>query len=66
MALFWVRLYLTLSSDVPAGGLGLTAGHFAQLSMLSYFCVVMTSDKCHRLVALMCLAQLAYQFYLYP
>ncbi|KAF8348626.1 hypothetical protein F5887DRAFT_951109 [Amanita rubescens] len=37
-----------LVSDVPAGGLGLTAADFAQL------------------IALMCLAQLAYQFYLYP
>ncbi|KAK2461247.1 hypothetical protein APHAL10511_006774 [Amanita phalloides] len=37
-----------LVSDIPAGGLGLNAGHFAQL------------------IALMCLAQLTYQFYLYP
>lgn len=37
-----------LVSDLPAGGLGLNAGHFAQL------------------IALMCLAQIAYQFYLYP
>jgi len=37
-----------LVSPYKAGGLGLDAGHFAQL------------------IALMCLAQIAYQFYLYP
>lgn len=37
-----------LVSDYKTGGLGLNAGHFAQL------------------IALMCLAQIAYQFYLYP
>lgn len=37
-----------LVSDYETGGLGLNAGHFAQL------------------IALMCLAQIAYQFYLYP
>ncbi|KAF8496942.1 hypothetical protein JB92DRAFT_2988573 [Gautieria morchelliformis] len=37
-----------LVSKYDSGGLGLNAGHFAQL------------------IALMCLAQIAYQFYLYP
>jgi hypothetical protein len=50
-----------------AGGLGLNAGHFAQLSVYPVavvhgFDLILTLP----LVALMCLAQIAYQFYLYP
>jgi hypothetical protein len=48
-----------------SGGLGLTAGDFAQLSrpnLPDLVFVLLTTTT----AALMCLAQIAFQFYLYP
>ncbi len=56
-------------SDYKFGGLNLNAGHFAQLSMFFVYYVarrLLTSLTFLSIVALMCLAQIAYQFYLYP
>lgn len=62
-------LLTSCRSDYKYGGLNLNAGHFAQLST---FCRslrvrrLLTLIKFLSIVALMCLAQIAYQFYLYP
>lgn len=53
-----------MKSDYHSGGLNLNPGHFSQLSMVD-------SDRTAppltvHVVALMCLAQIVYQFYLYP
>lgn len=56
-----------LVTDYEGGGLNLNAGHFAQLSKLVHLFMLhafLTIGP--HTVALMCLAQIAYQFYLYP
>jgi hypothetical protein len=53
-------------SNYESGGLNLNAGHFAQLSEWDIFFLVDIRLLTRKQVALMCLAQIAYQFYLYP
>ena len=54
-----------LFRDYDSGGLNLNAGHFAQLSEFVYRRLYLYADLGFE-VALMCLAQIVYQFYLYP
>ena len=53
------------SRKYQSGGLNLNAGHFSQLSELFVFGFGLRLMG-GLVVALMCLAQIAYQFYLYP
>lgn len=52
----------------PSGGLNLNAGHFSQLSTSRPYLDPNSCPNAALLatVALMCLAQIAYQFVLYP
>lgn len=51
-------------SEYDSGGLGLDPSHFATLSKFSSF--ILAHVLTELVVALMCVAQVVYQFYLYP
>jgi hypothetical protein len=53
-------------SDYESGGLNLNPGHFSQLSMFPRPCGVAPAPDVIFTVAVMCLFQIVYQFYLYP
>ena len=58
---------VVVARKYPSGGLNLNAGHFSQLSECARKKVVgITSSDASTIVALMCLAQIVYQFYFYP
>ncbi|KAI9510311.1 major facilitator MFS-1 [Russula earlei] len=69
----WLALHTTTHDMVfltyvvgkfDSGGLGLSAGDFAQLS--GFICMLIPHFTDRKIAALMCLAQIAFQFYLYP